>query len=199
MKMFKSLSLVKLLRRWLVRSKICADIEVIFRNDPAITPSVRYLLEVILTYPGLHAIWFYRLAHKLYLLKIPVIPTGLSQLARCLTGIEIHPGAKIHGSVFIDHGSGVVIGSTVEIGDNVIIYSGVVLGNRAGGWDKGYEVKRHPTIGSNVLIGTGAKILGDIKVGDNVRIGANAVVLQNIPCNCTAVGIPARIVRRISV
>jgi serine O-acetyltransferase len=192
MKIFKFPFLV---RRWFVHSKICADVEVIFRNDPAITPSVKCLLEVVLTYPGLHAIWFYRLAHKLYLLQIPIIPRGLSELARFLTGIEIHPGAKIHGSVFIDHGSGVVIGSTAEIGNNVIIYSGVVLGNRSGGWDKGYGMKRHPTIGSNVLIGTGAKILGNIKVEDNVKIGANAVVLQNIPSNCTAVGVPARIVK----
>ncbi len=195
MKLFKSLSL----KRGFVHSKIYSDIEVIFRNDPAITLSVKHILEVVLTYPGLHAIWFYRLAHKLYLLKIPVIPRVLSQLATWLTGIEIHPGAKIDRSVFIDHGSGVVIGSTVEIGNNVIIYSGVVLGSRNGSWDKGYGVKRHPTIGSNVLIGAGAKILGDIKIENNVKIGANAVVLQNVPSNCTVVGVPARIVKHAPI
>ena len=195
MKLFKSVSC----KRWLVHAKIRSDIEVIIRNDPAITCSLKHILEVVLTYPGLHAIWFYRLAHKLYLLNIPVIPRVVSQVARWFTGIEIHPGANIHGSVFIDHGSGVVIGSTVEIGNNVIIYSGVVLGSRAGSWDKGYGVKRHPTIGSNVFIGAGAKILGDVKVENNVKIGANAVVLQNIPSNCTAVGVPARIVKHAPI
>lgn len=183
------------LRKWFGQSTLFADIEVIFTNDPSITPSVGHVLEVVLTYPGLHAIWFYRLAHRLHLLNIPILPRGLSQVARVITGIEIHPGASIRGRVFIDHGSGVVIGSTAEVGDNVTIYSGVVLGNRNGSWDKGYGVKRHPTIGNNVIIGAGAKVLGNISVGDNVKIGAMAVVLQNIPCNCTAVGIPARILR----
>jgi len=199
MKTFAALSFVRQTKRRFVHSRIWADIAVIFKNDPAITFSLRYLLEVVLTSPSLHAIWFYRLAHQLYLRNIPIIPRWLSQLARFLTGIEIHPGAKINGSIFIDHGSGVVIGSTAEIGDNVIIYSGVVMGSRRGGWDKGYRVKRHPTIGNNVLIGSGAKILGDIKIEDNVKIGANAVVLQDVPSNCTVVGIPAKIVKRVQV
>lgn len=174
------------------------DIKIIFNNDPAIKPSVKHLIEVILTYPGLHALWWYRITHSLNNLKIPLIPRILSQLARSLTGIEIHPAAKIAGSIFIDHGMGVVIGSTAEIGENTIIYSGVVLGNRNGGMDKGFGTKRHPTVGNNVLIGAGAKVLGNIKIGNNAKIGANAVVLQNIPSNCTAVGIPARIIRKIN-
>jgi serine O-acetyltransferase len=113
-----------------------------------------------------------------------------------LTGIEIHPGAKINGHIFIDHGMGVIIGSTAEIGDNAVIYSGVVLGSRNGSIDNGFGTKRHPTIGNNVLIGSGAKILGNITIGDNVKIGANTVVLHDVPNNCTAVGVPAKIAFR---
>lgn len=177
-------------------SKFFNDIEVIFKNDPAVNRSFGHLLEVLMTYPGLHALWSYRLAHRIHVLGIPLIPRILSQLARSLTGIEIHPGAKIKGSIFIDHGIGVVIGSTAEIGNNVVIYSGVVLGSRGGSIDKGYGVKRHPTIGNNVMIGSGAKILGAITIGNNVKIGANAVVLKDVPDNSTAVGIPARIIRK---
>lgn len=173
-----------------------SDINIIFKNDPAIKPSFGYILEVILTYPGLHALWFYRLSHWIYQFKIPVIPRTISQFARFLTGIEIHPGATIHGSIFIDHGAGVVIGSTAEIGANTIIYSGVVLGSRRGGLDNGFGAKRHPTIGENCLLGTGAKILGDITVGRNVKIGANAVVLEDVPANTTVVGIPAKVIKR---
>lgn len=170
------------------------DIDIIFEHDPAVKKSLAHYLEVVLTYPGLHAIWSYRIAHKLFLWNIPVIPRLISQIARFLTGIEIHPGAKLKGNIFIDHGFGVVIGSTSEIGHNVVIYSGVALGSRNGSIDNGYGKKRHPTIGDNVIIGSGAKILGDIYIGDHVKIGANAVVLNDIPNNCTTVGIPAKIV-----
>lgn len=193
MKKFKFLFL---LYKWFVNQKLFSDVIVIFKNDPSIIPSFGNILEIILTYPGLHALWLYRLAHKLYILKIPIIPRIISQFARFLTGIEIHPGAKIKGSIFIDHGMGVVVGQTAQIGNNVVIYSGVVLGTRNGGWDKGYGIKRHPTIGNNVMIGAGAKVLGNITIGDNVKIGANAVVLKNIPDNSIAVGIPARIIRK---
>jgi len=155
------------------------------------------ILEVILTYPGLHAIWLYRFSHFLYVLKIPILPRILSSFGRFLTGIEVHPAAKIKGSIFIDHGMGVVIGSTAEIGDNVIVYSGVVMGNRNGSLDKGYGIKRHPTVGNNVMIGSGAKILGAITIGDNVKIGANAVVLTDIESNSLAVGMPAKIKKRL--
>lgn len=177
--------------------KILNDIEVIFKNDPAVKKSFSQILEVVLTYSGLHAVWFYRMSHKLYLLNIPVLPRMISQFARFLTGIEIHPGATIRGSIFIDHGMGVVIGQTAEIGNNVLIYSNVILGSRSGGLDKGYGAKRHPTIGDNVMIGAGAKILGSITIGNNVKIGANSVVLKNIPDNSTVVGIPGRIVCRM--
>lgn len=170
------------------------DINIIFQHDPAVTRSIGHIIEVVLTYPGLHAIWGYRLSHKLYAVRVPVIPRMISQFVRFLTGIEIHPGAKINGSIFIDHGQGVVIGSTAQIGNNVLIYSGVVLGSREGSIDNGHGQKRHPTVGNNVLIGSGAKILGNITIGNNVKIGANAVVLTDIPDNSTAVGIPARII-----
>jgi serine O-acetyltransferase len=172
------------------------DIDIIFKHDPAITPTFSHFLEVVLTYPGLHALWIYRIAHKLFLWHVPVLPRMLSQAGRLLTGIEIHPGARIRGSIFIDHGYGVVIGSTAEIGDNVLIYSGVVLGSRDGSIDNGYGAKRHPTIGNNVMIGSGAKLLGNITIGNNVKIGANAVVLCDVPSFTTAVGAPARIIRK---
>lgn len=172
------------------------DIEMIFENDPAVKRTFAHLLEIILTYPGLHAVWMYRIANKLFLKNIPILPRFISQLARFFTGIDIHPGAKIKGNIFIDHGMGVVIGSSAEIGDNVLIYSGVVLGSRDGSQDGGYGSKRHPTVGDNVLIGTGAKILGSINIGRNAKIGANAVVLQDVPSNYTAVGIPARIIQK---
>lgn len=172
--------------------KIMRDIDIIFEHDPAVRKSISGYIEVILTYPGLHAVWFYRAARRLCLWRIPVVPRLISQFARFLTGIEIHPGADIRGRLFIDHGMGVVIGATAIIGDNVVMYSGVALGSRSGSMDLGHDVKRHPTIGDNVIIGSGVKILGDIRVGNNVRIGANAVVLRDIPDDFTAVGVPAR-------
>ncbi|WP_427340412.1 serine O-acetyltransferase [Caloranaerobacter sp. DY30410] len=161
------------------------DIKAIFERDPA----VKSLLEVILCYPGLHAIIIYRIAHWFYKRKLFLIARLLSHIGRFLTGIEIHPGAKIGKGIFIDHGMGVVIGETAEIGDNVTIYQGATLGGT--GKEKG---KRHPTIGNNVVISSGAKVLGPFKVGDNSKIGAGAVVLKEVPPNCTVVGIPGRIV-----
>ncbi|MEN2983868.1 MAG: serine O-acetyltransferase [Dictyoglomaceae bacterium] len=164
---------------------IKADYKAIFEKDPA----ARNFLEVILCYPGFHAILIHRFAHFLWKIKIPVIPRLISHISRLLTGIEIHPGAKIGKGFFIDHGMGVVIGETTEIGDNVLLYQGVTLGGT--GREKG---KRHPTIGNNVVIGAGAKILGPITIGDNVRIGAGSVVLKSVPPNCTVVGVPGRII-----
>ena len=161
------------------------DVKAIFERDPA----AKSFLEVILCYPGLHALWFHRLAHRLHKWGFVLLPRLISQLSRFLTGIEIHPGAKIGAGFFIDHGMGVVIGETTEIGDNVTIYQGVTLGGT--GKEKG---KRHPTIGNNVVIGTGAKVLGPINIGDNVKIGAGSVVLRNVPANTTVVGVPGRVV-----
>ncbi|MFH1621507.1 MAG: serine O-acetyltransferase EpsC [Candidatus Omnitrophota bacterium] len=167
----------------------------LFRNElKAATekdPAAKNYLEIILLYSGLHAIIFYRIAKVLYRLRIPLLPRAISQVARLLTGIEIHPGARIGGGLFIDHGMGVVIGETAIIGDNVILYQGVTLGGT--GKEKG---KRHPTIGNNVVIGTGAKILGNITIGDNSYIGANAVVIKDVPPNSTVVGIPGRITKQ---
>ena len=158
------------------------DIENVMKNDPA----VRTKLEVLLLYQSIHVLVFYRIAHGLYKIKLFFLARLISQLGRFFTGIEIHPGAKIGKGIFIDHGMGVVIGETAEIGDNVTIYHGVTLGGT--GKDKG---KRHPTIGNDVIIGCGAKILGPISIGDGAKIGANSVVLKNVPKGKTAVGIPA--------
>lgn len=158
------------------------DIENVMKNDPA----ARTKLEVLLLYQSIHVLIFYRIAHGLYKIKLFFLARLISQLGRFFTGIEIHPGAKIGKGIFIDHGMGVVIGETAEIGDNVTIYHGVTLGGT--GKDKG---KRHPTIGNNVIIGCGAKILGPISIGDGAKIGANSVVLKNVPKGKTAVGIPA--------
>lgn len=166
---------------------IKTDIQSVKDRDPAAHSS----LEIILTYSGLHAVIMYRAAHQLYIRKHGTLARIVSQLARFLTGIEIHPGAKIGKGLLIDHGSGVVIGETAEIGDNCLLYQGVTLGGT--GKDHG---KRHPTLGNNVMVGSGAKILGPFKVGDGAKIAANAVVLEEVPPNCTAVGVPARIVRR---
>ncbi|HDL09969.1 MAG TPA: serine O-acetyltransferase, partial [Candidatus Omnitrophica bacterium] len=163
------------------------EIQAAMERDPAAISK----LEVILTYSGLHAIIFYRIAHFLHRLKIPYIPRIISQFARWLTGIEIHPGARIDRGLFIDHGMGVVIGETTIIGKNVTLYQGVTLGGT--GKERG---KRHPTIGNNVVIGAGAKVLGNITIGNNVQIGANAVVIKDVPDNSTVVGIPGRIVKR---
>lgn len=166
---------------------IRSDIESVKRRDPA----ARSTIEILLTYSGLHAVIMYRAAHWFYERKLFTIARCISQFARFLTGIEIHPGAKIGKGFFIDHGSGVVIGETTEIGDNCLVYQGVTLGGT--GKEKG---KRHPTLGNNVMVGSGARVLGPFKVGDNVKIAANAVVLEEVPPNCTAVGVPARIVKR---
>lgn len=168
-------------------SRLRYDIRAIRERDPA----ARSGLEVFLLYSGLHAVIWYRIAHWFFKHRLFFIARLLSQTAKWLTGIEIHPGATIGKGLLIDHGSGVVIGETAEIGDNCTIYQGVTLGGT--GKDKG---KRHPTLGDNVMVGSGAKILGPFKVGDNSKIAANAVVLEEIPENCTAVGVPARIVRR---
>ncbi|HAN43766.1 MAG TPA: serine O-acetyltransferase [Ruminococcaceae bacterium] len=162
------------------------DIKAIKQRDPA----ARNMLEIFLLYPGLHAIMWHRPAHWLYKHKFYFTARLISQLSRFFTGIEIHPGAKIGKGVFIDHGSGVVIGETAEVGDNCTIYQGVTLGGT--GKDTG---KRHPTLGDNVLVGAGARILGPFKVGSGAKIAANAVVLAEIPENATAVGVPARVVR----
>ena len=162
------------------------QIDTIFREDPA----AKSVLEIVLCYPGFHAVWMHRLAHWLYEAKIPILPRFISQVSRFFTGIEIHPGARIGRRFFIDHGMGVVIGETSEIGDDVLIYQGVTLGGT--GHEQG---KRHPTIGNNVVIGTGAKVLGSIRIGNNVKIGAGSVVVRPVPDNSTVVGIPGRIVR----
>ena len=166
--------------------KIKNDFNAALSMDPAATSKI----EVALTYSGFHALLFYRMAHWLVKRRIPFLPRALSQFARLLTGIEIHPGATIGSGLFIDHGMGVVIGETSEIGDNVTLFQGVTLGGT--GKQRG---KRHPTIGSHVVVGAGAKVLGPITVGDFVKIGANSVVLQDVPDHSTVVGIPGRIVR----
>lgn len=163
------------------------ELKVIFERDPA----ARSMLEVLLCYPGLHALLFHRCAHYLYKKKLVLLPRLISQFTRFLTGIEIHPGATIGDGVFIDHGMGVVIGETAIVGNNVTIYQGVTLGGT--GKEKG---KRHPTVGNNVVISTGSKVLGNITIGDNAKIGAGSVVLKNVPPNTTVVGIPGKIVIR---
>ncbi|HEY3841546.1 MAG TPA: serine O-acetyltransferase [Bryobacteraceae bacterium] len=162
------------------------QLDTIFREDPA----AKSVLEIFLCYPGFHAVVLHRLAHRLYSAGIPLVPRVISQISRFFTGIEIHPGATIGRRFFIDHGMGVVIGETTEIGDDVLIYQGVTLGGT--GNEKG---KRHPTIGNHVVVGTGAKVLGSIAIGDNVKIGAGSVVVKPVPDNSTVVGIPGRVVR----
>jgi serine O-acetyltransferase len=162
------------------------QIDTIFREDPA----AKSTLEIVLCYPGFHAILFHRLAHRLYAAGIPLVPRIVSQISRFLTGVEIHPGAKIGRRFFIDHGSGVVIGETAEIGDDCLLYQGVTLGGT--GNEKG---KRHPTLGDRVVVGTGAKVLGSIRVGDDVKIGAGSVVVHPVPDGSTVVGIPGKVVR----
>lgn len=161
------------------------DIAAVFDRDPA----AKSIFEVLLCYPGLHAIWAHRIAHGLYKRRCFVLARLISQWARFFTGIEIHPGATIGEGLFIDHGSGVVIGETAEIGDYVTIFQGVTLGGT--GKEKG---KRHPTIGNHVIISAGAKILGSFSVGDHAKIGAGAVVLHPVPPNSTVVGVPGRVV-----
>lgn len=161
------------------------DIDVVFERDPA----ARSMWEVLLCYPGLHAIWLHRISHFLYLHDFIVLPRMISNLGRFLTGVEIHPGATIGKGLFIDHGTGIVIGETAEVGDNVTLYQGVTLGGT--GKEKG---KRHPTIGDNVVVASGAKVLGSFLVGENSKIGAGSVVLKEVPPNSTVVGIPGQVV-----
>jgi len=163
------------------------EIQSALERDPAATSAI----EVMLTYSGFHAIIIHRITHALCNAKVPLLPRLISQIGRGITGIEIHPGAKIGKGLFIDHGMGVVIGETTIIGDNVTLFQGVTLGGT--GKEKG---KRHPTIGNNVVIGTGAKVLGNINIGDNVNVGANAVVIRDIPPNSTVVGVPGRVARK---
>ncbi|MGP0587588.1 serine O-acetyltransferase [Paenibacillus timonensis] len=167
--------------------RIRSDIQAVFDNDPA----ARSWFEVIFTYSGLHAIWSHRIAHFFYRRHWYTAARTISQISRFFTGIEIHPGARIGNRLFIDHGMGVVIGETCEIGDDVVIYQGVTLGGS--GKEKG---KRHPTVGNNVVIGSGAKVLGSFKIGDQANIGANSVVLKEVPTGSTVVGIPGKVVRQ---
>lgn len=167
--------------------QIIVDAKSISKRDPA----CKSILEVILLYPGYHAVVFHRVGHYLYNKKLFFMARLISQTSRFITGIEIHPGAKIGMGLFIDHGMGLVVGETAEIGDNCTLYHGVTLGGT--GKDVG---KRHPTIGSNVLVSAGAKILGPFKVGDNARIGANAVVLSEVEANTTVVGVPGKMVKK---
>ena len=168
-------------------SVIKEDIRSIQERDPA----ARSGFEIMLTYSGVHAVIMYRISHKLYTCGFKTLARAVSQFARFLTGIEIHPGAKIGKGLFIDHGMGVVIGETTEIGDNCLLYQGVTLGGT--GKEHG---KRHPTIGDNVMISAGAKILGSFTIGENSKIGAGSVVLEEVPPNCTVVGVPGRVVKR---
>ena len=164
---------------------IRADFSAVFERDPA----ARNGVEVVLAYPGFHAIMLHRAAHALWITGLPVVPRVLSHLNRLLTGIEIHPGAQIGKGFFVDHGMGVVIGETTQIGDGVTLYQGVTLGGT--GKERG---KRHPTVGNNVLVSVGAKVLGAIQIGDNVKIGAGSVVLRSVPPNSTVVGVPGWVV-----
>ncbi|MGB3260359.1 serine O-acetyltransferase [Paenisporosarcina sp.] len=166
-------------------SRMKEDVEVVFEQDPA----ARRVLEVVLTYAGLHAVWAHRVAHALFKRKFFFLARVVSQVSRFFTGIEIHPGAKIGRRFFIDHGMGVVIGETCEIGNNVTIFQGVTLGGT--GKERG---KRHPTLHDNVLVATGAKVLGSITIGENSKVGAGSVVLKNVPPNSTVVGIPGTVV-----
>jgi serine O-acetyltransferase len=163
------------------------DLQTVFKKDPA----ARSTLEVLFCYPGLHAIWNHRVAHFLWKHKIRLLGRMMSHTARFVTGVEIHPGATIGRRFFIDHGMGVVIGETSEIGDDVLLYQGVVLGGTTH-----EKKKRHPTLGNNVVVGAGAILLGDIFIGDEARVGAGSVVVTSLEPKTTAVGVPARVVRR---
>src|SRR3989449_1916360 len=170
----------------MVLKAIQEDLRAVFDRDPAATS----WLEVVLTYAGFHALLAYRVSHWLKSYNVPFVPRAISQIARVLTGVEIHPSAQIGTGFFIDHGMGVVIGETAEIGDYVTLFQGVTLGGT--GKDRG---KRHPTLGNHVVVGAGAKILGGIRIGDNVKIGANSVVLKSVPENSTVIGVPARVIK----
>jgi serine O-acetyltransferase len=161
------------------------DVDAIYKGDPA----ARNIFEILFAYPGFHARQFHRAAHRLYLWHVPFFPRWISHISRFFTGIEIHPGAKIGEGFFIDHGMGVVIGETAEIGENVILYQEVTLGGTSH-----QKIKRHPTLGNNVVVGVGAKIIGAIMVGDNTKIGAGSVVVTSVPPNATVIGVPGRVV-----
>jgi len=161
------------------------DIKAVLESDPAATG----ILEVWLTYPGFHARQFHRVAHTLYHRRVPLLPRMISHFSRFVTGIEIHPGAEIGEGLFIDHGMGVVIGETAEIGDNVILHQGVTLGGTSQ-----QRTKRHPTLGDNVVVGVGAQLIGNITIGDNSKVGAGSVVIKSVPPNATVVGVPGRVV-----
>jgi serine O-acetyltransferase len=166
------------------------DVQAVFTRDPA----ARTWLEILTAYPGLHAIWFYRISHWLWGRRAFWLGRLISHLGRMLSGVEIHPGATIGPGFFIDHGMGVVIGETTEIGSNVTLYHGVTLGGSS--WNKG---KRHPTLEDDVVVGAGAKILGPITIGARTRVGANAVVVKNVPPDSVVVGIPGRVTHRKGV
>ncbi len=169
---------------------ILSDIKTLKQKDPA----ARHAVEIILTHNGMHAVWFYRVAHFFWVIKLKLIARIISNTARFLTGVEIHPAAQIGKNFIIDHGTGTVIGETAKIGDNVLIYHNVTLG----GTGNTASIKRHPTLCDNVMIAAGAKVLGDIEIGYKAKIGANAVVLKSVPPYATAVGIPARIILKNS-
>jgi serine O-acetyltransferase len=166
--------------------RIREDIRAFYDKDPAAKSN----LEIILAYPGFHAVVLHRLAHRLYLRRVPVLPRLVSHFTRFITGIEIHPGAQLGRRLTIDHGMGIVIGETAEVGDDVLLYQGVTLGNAR--FQRG---KRHPTVGNNVVVGAGAKVLGPITVGDGARVAAGAVVVNDVPPNTTAAGVPAKAIR----
>ena len=169
-----------------ILDRIREDVQTVFIKDPA----ARSVIEVLTCYPGLHAIWLYRVAHALWVRKFRLLARLVSHIARWLTGVEIHPGATIGRRVFIDHGMGVVIGETAEVGDDVLIYKGVVLGGVSL-----EKVKRHPTIGNGVVLGTDAIVLGPIEVGNNAQIGSGSVVVKPVPAWATVVGVPGRVVK----
>ncbi|MBD3271728.1 MAG: serine O-acetyltransferase [Elusimicrobia bacterium] len=162
---------------------LVSDIRTVFKKDPAACS----VIEVLLCYPGLHALWMHRLSHALFRMRLCTLARIISHVARWMTGIEIHPGARIGKDFFIDHGMGVVIGETTEIGDNCLIYQGVVLGGTSLN-----KEKRHPTLGNNVVIGAGAIVLGPVTLGNNAKVGAGSVVIHDVPDGATAVGVPAR-------
>jgi len=166
-------------------ANIRKDIKAARERDPAAVST----LQILLAYPGFHARQFHRLAHTLHRRRIKVLPRLVSHVSRFLTGIEIHPGAKIGEGFFIDHGMGVVIGETAEIGDNVTLYQGVTLGGTSQ-----QRTKRHPTLGNNVVVGVGAQLIGNITIGDNTKVGAGSVVINSVPANATVVGVPGRVV-----
>ncbi len=166
-------------------SSLRTDVRSIFEHDPA----ARNVFEIIFAYPGFHARQFHRIAHRLWLWHVPFFPRWISHISRFLTGIEIHPGARIGEGFFIDHGMGVVIGETAEVGDNVLLYQGVTLGGTSL-----QKVKRHPTLGNNVVVGVGAKVIGAITIGDYSKIGAGSVVVSSVPPHATVVGVPGRVV-----